>query len=151
MQVCIPLRALQLRADGVPFGDICRDLGLPRRTIGNWLHGERARRRAEREAHPSRCARCVDPAQLPGDPVAYVYLLGLYLRDGHLVTSTRVPVLRVYCTANWPGLIDACRDAMLQVLARKSPHGAESRLCRRAKLLESLAMLAASIRTRQGT
>jgi hypothetical protein len=51
--------------------------------------------------------------------VAYVYLLGLYLGDGHLVTSIRVPVLRIYCTANWPGLIDTCTDAMLRVLARK--------------------------------
>ena len=90
---------------------------MPRRTVGNWLYGERAKRRAE--AHPSRCARCADPPRKPADPAAYAYLLGLYLGDGHLVTSTRVPVLRIYCTATWRGLIVACKNAMLRVLARK--------------------------------
>jgi LAGLIDADG-like domain len=112
-------RALQLRAAGVCFGDICRELQLPRRTVGNWFYGKRARRRAEREAHPSRCARCADPPREPADPAAYAYLLGLYLGDGHLVTSTRVPVLRIYCTANWPGLIDICIEAIVRVLAGK--------------------------------
>jgi DNA-directed RNA polymerase subunit N (RpoN/RPB10) len=112
-------RALQLRAAGVPFGDICRDLGLPRRTVGNWFYGERPRRREERQARPTRCPRCSDPPRNPGDLPAYAYLLGLYLGDGHLVTSARLSVLRIYCAASWPGLIDACKDAMLRVLARK--------------------------------
>jgi hypothetical protein len=112
-------RARELRAAGVPFGEICRDLQLPRRTVGNWFYGERARRRAEREAHPSRCARCSDPPLNQADPDAYTYLFGLYLGDGHLVTSIRVPVLRIYCTANWPGLVGTCTEAMLRVLARK--------------------------------
>jgi hypothetical protein len=112
-------RALDLRAAGVSFGDICRDLGLPRRTVGHWLHGERARRRAEREAAPSPCPRCADPPRDVADPAAYAYLLGLYLGDGHLVTSAKVPVLRIYCTASWPGLVGACEDAMLSVLAKR--------------------------------
>jgi len=53
------------------------------------------------------------------DPGAYVYLLGLYLGDGHLVTSARVPVLRIYCDLTWPGLIEACRDTMARVLPSK--------------------------------
>jgi hypothetical protein len=48
----------------------------------------------------------------------YAYLLGQYLGDGHLVTSARVPVLRVYCTAVYPDIIDECRDAMRATLAR---------------------------------
>ncbi|MFC6569343.1 hypothetical protein [Actinoplanes utahensis] len=35
------------------------------------------------------------------------------------MTSTKVPVLRVYCTAGWPRLVDACETAMLRVLAKK--------------------------------
>jgi hypothetical protein len=112
-------QALELRAAGVPFGQICTILGLPRRTVGNWFHGERARRRAERAAQPSRCPLCSEPIRPPDDPAAYGYLLGLYLGDGHLVMSTKVPVLRIYCTATWPGLIDACREAMLRVLPNK--------------------------------
>ncbi|NMO56674.1 helix-turn-helix domain-containing protein [Actinoplanes sp. TBRC 11911] len=112
-------RALKLRADGIPFGEICRVLGLPRRTVGNWFYGDRPRRRAEREATKPRCARCADPPRDPPDAASYAYLLGLYLGDGHLVTSTKVPVLRVYCTAAWPGLVEACEEAMLRALARK--------------------------------
>lgn len=46
-------------------------------------------------------------------------MFGLYLGDGHLVTSIKVPVLRIYCTATWTGLADACEEAMLRVLARR--------------------------------
>jgi hypothetical protein len=112
-------RALRLRADGVPFGEICRDLGVPRRTVGHWFYGDRPRRRVEREAARPRCPRCADPPRDLPEERAYAYLFGLYLGDGHLVTSIKVPVLRIYCTASWPGLADACEEAMLRVLARK--------------------------------
>ncbi|HWS33737.1 MAG TPA: hypothetical protein VN408_13480 [Actinoplanes sp.] len=35
------------------------------------------------------------------------------------MTSTKVPVLRIYCTTSWPNLITACETAMLDVLARR--------------------------------
>jgi hypothetical protein len=112
-------RAILLRSAGIPFGQICRDLGIPRRTVSHWFTGDRARRGADRPATRPRCARCADPPRSPADESAYSYLLGLYLGDGHLVTSRRAPVLRIYCTAAWPGLVDACEEAMLRVLARK--------------------------------
>jgi hypothetical protein len=111
-------RALQLRAQGISFGEICRELGLSRNTVGHWFYGERARRRAELDAEPSRCPRCAVPPRPPDDQATYAYLLGLYLGDGHLVTGARVPVLRVYCADSWPGLIDECAAAMVTVLAR---------------------------------
>jgi hypothetical protein len=111
-------QALLLRADGVQFGDICRQLGLPRWTVGSWLHGERSRRIREKRSAPSRCFRCSPKHNAEASP-EYAYLLGLYLGDGHLVTSTKVPVLRIYCTASWPGLISMCHDAMSSVLARR--------------------------------
>ncbi|MFI7023462.1 hypothetical protein [Micromonospora sp. NPDC049900] len=40
-----------------------------------------------------RCFRCRPGQEGPADPAAYAYLLGLYLGDGHLVTTDRVPVL----------------------------------------------------------
>lgn len=72
-----------------------------------------------RPAEVSRCPRCRAAPGLPDDQAGYAYLLGLYLGDGHLVTSVRVPVLRIYCADAWPGLIDLCAEAMRAVLARK--------------------------------
>ena len=108
-----------MRAAGIPFGEICRILGLPRSTVGNWFHGERGRQRLAGPPEPSRCFRCRPVPEIPSDPAAYAYLLGLYLGDGHLVTKAKVPVLRVYCADSWPGLIDLCETAMLTVLAKK--------------------------------
>ena len=112
-------RATQLMASGVPFGEVCRILGLPRGTVGNWFYGERARRAAARPPELSRCSRCRPIPGIPGDPASYAYLLGLYLGDGHLVTKAKVPVLRICCTNSWPELIDLCENAMLAVLAKK--------------------------------
>ncbi len=53
-----------------------------------------------------RCFRCRAEVGNPTTAAAYAYLLGLYLGDGHLVTSARVPVLRISCSDAWPGLID---------------------------------------------
>jgi DNA-directed RNA polymerase subunit N (RpoN/RPB10) len=103
---------------GVPFGEICRTLDLPRGTVGHWFYGERARRRRATPPEPARCARCRPSPGLPDDVAAYAYLLGLYLGDGHLVTRAKVPVLRVYCADAWPGLIAECEKAMLDVLAK---------------------------------
>jgi hypothetical protein len=108
-----------MKAAGIPFGDICRVLALPRSTVGHWFYGERARRHAGRPPAPSRCPRCRPSPAPPEDEPAYAYLFGLYLGDGHLVTAARVPVLRIYCADSWPGLIDECESAMSAVLARR--------------------------------
>jgi hypothetical protein len=111
-------RALLLREQGVTFGDICRILGLSRNTVKYWFYDERARRRAELGPEPLRCPRCAEPPGPPDDQASYAYLLGLYLGDGHLVTSARVPVLRIFCADAWPGLIDECGAAMRAVIAK---------------------------------
>jgi hypothetical protein len=74
---------------------------------------------ALRENRPeSRCAaRSGDTADLAGAD-RYASLPGQHLGDDHLVTSARVPALRVCCAANYPGILDECRRAMLTVLAR---------------------------------
>jgi hypothetical protein len=65
----------------------------------------------------SRCSVCAGrPEDL--DPARYAYLLGQYLGDGHLVASARVPVLRIYCTNDYPRIIEECADAMRGTLAR---------------------------------
>lgn len=109
--------AMRLRAEGMAFREICRTMGLPRGTVAHWFYGERARRSAG-AATTVHCPRCQPMPEPPADPAAYAYLLGLYLGDGHLVTSAKVPVLRIYCADAWPGLIEECERAMLAVLAR---------------------------------
>jgi hypothetical protein len=111
-------RATQLMAAGVAFGEVCRILGLPRGTVAHWFYGERARRRLLHPPERSRCPRCKPCPEVPDDVENYAYLLGLYLGDGHLVTTAKVPVLRVYCADAWPGLITLCETAMLAVLAK---------------------------------
>lgn len=115
--------AIRMKADGVPFGEIWRPLELPRDTVSEWLYGRRALLRSEHPPEHSRCPRCTPTPGIPADIPSYVYLLGLYLGDGHLVTSARVPVLRIFCADAWPGLIGSCTQAMLSTLARKVHHG----------------------------
>ena len=100
--------ALRLHAEGVPFTDIYRRLGLSRNTVGCWLYNRRA-------AHikiDKRCPLCDRPPRAIDDPAAYAYLLGQYLGDGHLLTTQRVPVLTVACYMGYIGIIHEVSSAM---------------------------------------
>ncbi len=94
-------QAIAMHGNGVPFRVISQSLGLSEHTVKSWLYGERARRMRE-HAPRRRCPRCADPPRPLEDPESYSYLLGLYLGDGYLVTTARIPVLRVACTAAIP-------------------------------------------------
>ena len=98
---------------GATIAEVSRRLGLPYATVRQWC---RSHTEAKTSGTAFRCFRCRDKADIP---IAYAYLLGLYLGDGHLATSVRVPVLRISCSNAWPGLIDACETAMRDVLAAK--------------------------------
>jgi len=51
----------------------------------------------------------------PADPRRYAYLLGIYLGDGHIVTSgPRSHRLCIYCDADYPALIEEIAAAMAQ-------------------------------------
>ncbi|MEW2330318.1 transcriptional regulator [Micromonospora chersina] len=109
-------RARALRARGHNIRSVARSLSLPYATVWHWCVD------GPEPAMPGsavRCFRCRPDPENPPDPAAYAYLLGLYLGDGHLVTTDRVPVLRVYCADAWPNLIDLCDAAMRAVLANK--------------------------------
>ena len=56
---------------------------------------------------------------------SYVYLLGQYLGDGHLVRSARVPVLRICTCTDYPAIVDEVRAAVLVV--RGKPAGSVTR------------------------
>ncbi|MBQ1010228.1 transcriptional regulator [Micromonospora sp. M51] len=109
-------QARALRVRGHSIHSVARKLSLPYATVWHWCvdRPEPVRRGTE-----LRCFRCRPDVDNPTDPGAYAYLLGLYLGDGHLVTTARVPVLRIYCSDAWPGLIEACDVAMRAVLASR--------------------------------
>ncbi|MEU4369617.1 transcriptional regulator [Micromonospora chersina] len=107
-------RARALRARGHNIRSVARTLSLPYTTVWHWCV-DRPQRAVVGTA--ARCFRCSPDDSNPTDPAAYAYLLGLYLGDGHLAVSPKVPVLRVACTDTYPGLVDACAAAMLATLA----------------------------------
>ncbi|PMR58288.1 transcriptional regulator [Verrucosispora sp. ts21] len=106
-------QAQAMHLSGATVADVARRFGLPYATVRQWCRSHAAPKTL---GSAFRCFRCRDGIQTP---VAYAYLLGLYLGDGHLATAVRVPVLRISCSKAWPGLVDACETAMRDVLAAK--------------------------------
>jgi hypothetical protein len=87
------------------------------RAIRHWRTGDRrtGNRTGAREA--PRCPRC-DDCRL--DKVAYSYLLGLYLGDGHIVHAARSYLLTVACSDRWPGLLREAQLATRRVMPTSS-------------------------------
>jgi hypothetical protein len=80
--------------------------------IRHWRNDRR--RSAKRSAREPMCPRCDDS---PMDHAAYSYLLGLYLGDGWLTLGRRdVYALSVMCCDGWPGLIEAAKTAISEVM-----------------------------------
>ncbi|MEV7679290.1 helix-turn-helix domain-containing protein [Streptomyces sp. NPDC088341] len=112
-------KALTLLRSGAKNADVARQLHVPPGTIGYWRHLDRAKR-GECPGRPQPlCPRC-DGREL--DESAYAYLLALYLGDGHIVQYSRhrVPSLMITCGDMWPGLMDACEQAMRTVFPNNS-------------------------------
>ncbi|OSC47252.1 transcriptional regulator, partial [Streptomyces sp. 4F] len=105
--------ALSLLDTGMSLNNVSKQTGIARATIRSWTV------RVEPMPHmrSAVCYRCAETPALPADQAAYVYLLGLYLGDGCLSPTRKgVYVLRIACADAWPGLIDACADAMGKAL-----------------------------------
>ncbi|GGZ68967.1 transcriptional regulator [Streptomyces echinoruber] len=103
-------RALALVAQGRSLNSVSRETGVSRAAIRSW------QTRIEPLGWASRavpCPRRQDVPRLPEEPAAYAYLLGLYLGDGCISAFAKgVYFLRITCADAWPGLIDACAEAM---------------------------------------
>src|SRR5262245_25343778 len=99
--------ARRLSASGLSVAQISRQLNLPYRTVWDWCRA--GPRVSKRITGADLCFRCHE--EKPSDPASYSYLLGLYLGDGYLVTSGRVPVLRIFCSDQYPQLLAACSQA----------------------------------------
>ncbi|MEW2632252.1 transcriptional regulator [Streptomyces sp. NPDC048389] len=100
-------RALALVGQGRSPNSVSQETGVSRAAIRSWQS------RLEPLGRGTPCLRCEASPRLPEDLAAYSYLLGLYLGDGCISSSRRgVDVLRIACADDWPGLIDACAEAM---------------------------------------
>lgn len=104
----------QLIAGGAPVRLAARQVGVPVSTAYRW---------AASSAEPASprgpvCWVCEgeEPPEQKATP--YAYLLGQYLGDGHLVTSARVPVLRIYASADYPRIRTEVLDAIRCVRER---------------------------------
>lgn len=104
----------------MPFSEICRTLGISRNAGACWLYSARARN----IKIDNRCPFCTVPARPIDRPDDYAHLLGLYLGDGHLLMTRRVPLLKIACDLRYPGLIDEAGLAMLACGARTVGHQA---------------------------
>ncbi|WP_326595549.1 transcriptional regulator [Streptomyces brevispora] len=105
-------RALALLGQGFSQNSVSKQTGISRAAIRSWL------KRIEPLAYNrgAECPRCGDTPRPPDDPAAYAYLLGLYLGDGCISSNRRsVYSLRIACADAWPGLIEACVNAVQTV------------------------------------
>jgi hypothetical protein len=96
------VHSLRVRAEvraqvlaGARLTDVARDMSVPMSTVFRWVTSWTP----TDAAPPEECWRCSEESVDRAVARAYAYLLGQYLGDGHLVTSYREPVLRIYgCT-----------------------------------------------------
>ena len=86
---------------------IARATGIPRPTVRDW------RRKSTRRPRPSADSPCGTVHYFAGlPPRAYAYLLGMYLGDGCISAERNIWRLRVALDTKYPGIIDACRQAI---------------------------------------
>ncbi len=114
-------RALRLSRQGLVDREVAQITGVSIGAVQKWRTGRRRTR--EKELRHSNCPRC-DGAPL--DELAYAYLLGLYLGDGHITRHRRgVFALSIFCCDTWPGLITAAKSAMCKVMPASSVFGVQ--------------------------
>ncbi|MCX5396402.1 transcriptional regulator [Streptomyces sp. NBC_00102] len=104
--------ALTLVAQGRSLNSVSRLTGVSRSAIRSW----QTRLEPLEPARAEPCPRCASAPTAVEPTAAYAYLLGLYLGDGCISAAPRgVYALRIACADAWPGLIDACAEAVRQV------------------------------------
>ncbi|WP_435243943.1 transcriptional regulator [Streptomyces cucumeris] len=102
-------RTLALVAQGRSLNAVSKQTGISRWAIRAW------QTRVEPVIRTTECPRRAPEPQPPEDTASYAYLLGLYLGDGCISRVNGTYCLRIACSDAWPGLIDACADAVRAV------------------------------------
>jgi hypothetical protein len=106
---------LALANEGLGARRIATLTGVPVRTVTDWLRGRTPRQGVFSDG----CSVCGGSRHRIDAPAAYVYLLGMYLGDGHIAAHARgVQHLRIVLDAKYPGIVDECAEAMQQVVPR---------------------------------
>ncbi|MFE9770146.1 helix-turn-helix domain-containing protein [Streptomyces sp. NPDC005931] len=125
--------ALTLLRDGAGNAEVARALNVPPGTVSYWKHVDRAKRGECPGIHRAGCPLCHGRAL---DEQAYSYLLGLYLGDGHIshYDGHRVPSLMITCDQGWPGLMDACEEAVRAVFPGHAVCRVRKTGCRNVKV-----------------
>ena len=111
-------RALALNAvdAGLSVPNVAAWLGISWTSVYSWL-----RQRGGWEPYAGArtssvgCVRCARPPSSPEPTSDYLYLLGLYLGDGHIVAVPPTYRLSIACADAWPGLIAEAERAMSAV------------------------------------
>ena len=88
-------------ATGQSAWTVSRATGIPRSTIRQWQTVDRRKGRARRSYVGWR----------PPHPLAYSYLLGMYLGDGH-IAILKSPFMRIVLDAKYPELVDEACSAL---------------------------------------
>ena len=111
-----------LVASGMNDCAIARRTGIPRGTVRDWRH-ERRWERWPYSAHSASCLRCGAPEHaFDMLPSAYVYLLGMYLGDGHVVECPKkVYRLTIAIDAAHPRIIGECVTAIAAIVPGARP------------------------------
>ncbi|MEU3020348.1 helix-turn-helix transcriptional regulator [Nocardiopsis sp. NPDC007018] len=105
-------KALALHRSGWSHQYVARACGVSERAVGHWANGRR-RTRAKDAERTAYCPKCGEGTL---DPLAYSYLLGLYLGDGYIgAVSKGVHYLSIICSDTWPGLKVECETALARV------------------------------------
>jgi hypothetical protein len=109
-----------LIAVGLNDCQIARVTGIPRCTVREWRHA----RRWEASAAEGSCACCGAAEHIFAElPPQYVYLLGMYLGDGHIVACRKgVYRLIVAMDGRYPRIMAECAEAIGAVVPGAPPY-----------------------------
>jgi hypothetical protein len=121
-------QTLALVDRGHSLNAVSKQTGISRAAIRAWQTRIEPLPRTLRDSSP--CPRCLPVPESTADPAAYAYLLGLYLGDGCISPHPRSGYyLRIACADAWPGLIELCRRAILDVQPERSVYTLQKEGC----------------------
>ncbi len=113
--------ALDLRGQGLGARRIAAALGIPVKTVQEWIQDPShalARSPLAGVAPFTACAGSCKP-WLRVDPAVYSYLLGMYLGDGHVVRMPRCYRLSIFCDPKYPAIMEEVGEAIAAVFGAK--------------------------------
>jgi hypothetical protein len=117
-------QALAFRSEGLGARRIAKRMNLPVETVRDWIAG-RVPKHSLNDTGESRvppaCDRCgADAHDFAALGASYVYLLGLYLGDGHISAIHRgVYRLRMSLDTRYPGIIASTAETMANIRGGK--------------------------------